>query len=89
MITEQAQERINEIEANFSEEWVAQFRGQLEKVRKLGATHLTTDFAQYSFFFRRKDGFHGGLIFHGIPDTGYQGGGSVQLNPSYGWAVHT
>lgn len=31
----------------------------------------------------------GGIIFHGWAETGYQENFSVQLSPSYGWAIHT
>lgn len=32
---------------------------------------------------------NGGLIFHGYPSEGYRENGSVQLEPQYGWSIHT
>lgn len=31
----------------------------------------------------------GGIVFHGWPETGYQTNGSVQIQPQYGWSLHT
>ena len=61
-------------------------------------TDVTTDFAQYSFYFVRyrqnTPGFisNGGIIFHGKHDNGGDGGAptfSVNLTPTTGWAIHT
>ena len=69
----------------------------LEQTRCL----LFKDFAPLSFFFRmekrQSDGtykhwFVGGLIYHGPHDNGGDGGAptfSVNVNPEYGWTVHT
>lgn len=46
----------------------------------------------FSFAIYRKDGslyMNGGIIFHGLPDTGYQQNGSVSVDPAYGWEIHT
>ncbi len=43
-------------------------------------------FCQYT---NGKQGLVGGIIFHGWPETGYQTNGSVQLDPRYGWRIHT
>lgn len=32
---------------------------------------------------------NGGIIFHGLPDGGYEENGSVQLDRNYGWSTHT
>jgi hypothetical protein len=57
-------------------------------------TQIATDWAKHSFYFVRKDSKgafcgNGGIIFHGSPNEGYLQGGSVQLEPSYGWQIHT
>lgn len=36
-----------------------------------------------------KVGLVGGIVFHGWPETGYKENGSVQLDPHYGWSIHT
>lgn len=55
---------------------------------------IGTDFCKHCFSFAiyRIDGslyMNGGIIFHGLPATGYQENGSVSANPSYGWQIHT
>ena len=55
---------------------------------------ISSDYEEHSFVFStyREDGttyICGGLIYHGNPETGYNQAGSVQLNPSYGWHIHT
>lgn len=40
-------------------------------------------------FTNDEPGLAGGIIFHGWPESGYKTNGSVQLNPRYGWAMHT
>lgn len=32
---------------------------------------------------------NGGIIYHGSPEAGYQENGSCQLEPTYGWQIHT
>jgi hypothetical protein len=56
--------------------------------------HIYPDWAKRSFAFGRyrEDGtlaLNGGIIYHGSPNEGYQEGGSVQIEPSYGWQTHT
>lgn len=46
----------------------------------------------FSFAIYRTDGslyMNGGIIFHGLPTTGYQQNGSVSVDPAYGWEIHT
>lgn len=43
----------------------------------------------FSEMFNGKPRLCGGIIFHGWAETGYQENFSVQLSPSYGWAMHT
>lgn len=55
---------------------------------------VSPDFCAHCFLFKvysEDDSciMNGGIIFHGLPDTGYQQNGSVQLTPSYGWQIHT
>lgn len=55
---------------------------------------ISSDYEEHSFLFTtyNKDGnvyICGGLIYHGNPQTGYNEAGNVQLNPSYGWHIHT
>ena len=55
---------------------------------------ISSDYEEHSFLFTtyNKDGnvyICGGLIYHGNPQTGYNEAGDVQLNPSYGWHIHT
>lgn len=52
------------------------------------------DFSDRSFVFHEdygngRYGINGGIIFHGYPEEGYKENCSVQLNPTYGWSVHT
>lgn len=56
--------------------------------------YIGTDFEEKSFTFslRTKSGEYdicGGIIYHGCPEDGYCENGSVQLEPSYGWQIHT
>lgn len=55
---------------------------------------VSSGYEEHSFLFSayRKDGkIHtcGGIVYHGNPETGYNQAGSFQLNPSYGWHIHT
>ena len=55
---------------------------------------LTRDWDEHCFNFAvlRADGsvmLNGGVIFHGFPESGYKQNGSVQIDPSYGWQIHT
>lgn len=46
----------------------------------------------FSFGVYRKDGslyMNGGIIFHGLPTSGYQQNGSVEISCRYGWSTHT
>ena len=56
--------------------------------------HLGWDYDKYSMQFYMEyekfgNGIHGGIIYHGNPQDGYNDGGSIQLTPSYGWSSHT
>ncbi len=51
-------------------------------------------FGDNCFYFECYDengncGLNGGIIFHGFPESGYRQNGSVQIDPSYGWQIHT
>ena len=50
-------------------------------------------YSERSFFFTEfyngKIQLAGGIIYHGSPNDGYKQNGSVQMNPSYGWQIHT
>lgn len=55
---------------------------------------LSRDWDEYCFNFavlRADDSvmLNGGVIFHGFPEIGYKQNGSVQIDPSYGWQIHT
>lgn len=55
---------------------------------------LRRDWDDYCFQFVVMDEngnvlLNGGVIFHGFPESGYKQNGSVQLEPSYGWQIHT
>ena len=54
---------------------------------------IGTDFCEKSFSFYEeyrdgRIGICGGIIFHGTPGN-YVENGSVQLQPTYGWQIHT
>ena len=54
---------------------------------------IGNDFDKKSFTFHEhrsdgRTGICGGIIFHGLPGH-YQENGSVMLEPSYGWQIHT
>lgn len=56
--------------------------------------NIGSDFCEHSFTFSicREDGsvsLNGGMIFHGFPKDGYRENGSVQIEPEYGWSIHT
>lgn len=56
--------------------------------------HLGWDYDKLSMQFfmeyeKFNNGIHGGIIYHGNPQDGYNDGGSIQLTPSYGWSSHT
>ena len=55
---------------------------------------LTREWGEHCFYFEvyRADGsvmLNGGVIFHGFPESGYKQNGSAQIDPSYGWQIHT
>lgn len=63
---------------------------------KVASKHTVTIYkdmwSERSFYFAEsfgngKNGINGGLIFHGYDE--YKTNGSVQLNPTRGWAMHT
>lgn len=69
---------------------------RLRKRTKLAPDHyiiVCKDMYERSFYFKeRRDTvtfLEGGIIFHGYEDEGYQKNGSVQLEPNYGWSIHT
>lgn len=60
----------------------------------IAEVRISTDFEKHSFSFGvyREDGslyMNGGIIFHGLPETGYMQNGSVEIDPHFGWATHT
>ena len=64
--------------------------------RKLSDTHVicvSRDYYDRCFMFyessKERQFVSGGIIFHGYEDEGYQKNGSVQLDHSYGWSIHT
>ncbi len=55
---------------------------------------LYSDYYEHSFTFTvfNEDGsvaINGGVIFHGFPEQGYRESGSVCIEPTYGWQIHT
>ncbi len=69
---------------------------RLSKHPRLGIDHyitLMSDFSEHGYlFFENLNGecrMNGGVIYHGNPKEGYKENSSVQLNPSYGWSIHT
>ena len=69
---------------------------RLSKHSRLGVDHyitLMSDFSEHGYlFFENLNGeckMNGGIIYHGNPKEGYKDNSSVQLNPSYGWSIHT
>ena len=55
---------------------------------------LCSDFGEHCFYFvvldvEGRTMMNGGVIFHGFPESGYKQNGSVQIDPSYGWQIHT
>jgi len=75
-------DRLKNVEDNYKE------RGQEIE------TEIYPDWVKRSFAFCRKTSegqfmMNGGIIYHGSPNEGYQEGGSVQIEPSYGWQTHT
>ena len=79
--------RLEQVEKNYAENG------------KPVETFITTDFADYSFYFWRETVdepnvcvSNGGIIFHGKHDNGGDGGAptfSVNLTPCNGWQIHT
>lgn len=65
------------------------WKGQVERLRYLagisGVVVLYNDFTLYSFTWSGM--CFGGLIFHGV--DGRIENGSVSLQPSAGWSIHT
>lgn len=69
---------------------------RLSKHSRFGVDHyitLMSDFSEHGYlFFENLNGtcrMNGGIIYHGNPKEGYKENSSVQLNPSYGWSIHT
>ena len=69
---------------------------RLSKHTRLGVDHyitLMSDFSEHGYlFFENLNGecrMNGGIIYHGNPKEGYKENSSVQINPSYGWSIHT
>lgn len=55
---------------------------------------ISSDSEEHSFLFTTFDNdgnvdICGGIIYHGNPKKGYKEAGSVLINPSYGWHIHT
>lgn len=55
---------------------------------------IGSDFCKHCFTFGayHEDGslwMNGGIIFHGLPETGYEENGSVEMSRNYGWSTHT
>lgn len=55
---------------------------------------LSRDWYDHCFNFAVLDAsgrvlLNGGVIFHGFPEGGYKQNGSVSIEPSYGWQIHT
>lgn len=69
---------------------------RLSKHSRLGVDHyisLFPDFSKHGYIFceylNNECRMNGGIIYHGNPKEGYKENSSVQLNPSYGWSIHT
>jgi hypothetical protein len=69
---------------------------RLSKHSRLGVDHyisLSPDFSEHGYIFceylNNECRMSGGIIYHGNPKEGYKENSSVQLNPSYGWSIHT
>lgn len=69
---------------------------RLSKHSRLGVDHYITimsDFSEHGYlFFENLNGecrMNGGIIYHGNHKEGYKENSSVQINPSYGWSIHT
>ena len=69
---------------------------RLSKHPRLGIDHyisLFPDFSKHSYIFceylNNEYRMNGGIIYHGNPKDGYKENSSMQLNPSYGWSIHT
>lgn len=69
---------------------------RLSKHSRLGVDHyisLSPDFSEHGYIFceylNNECRMNGGIIYHGNPKEGYKENSSVQLNPSYGWSIHT
>jgi len=90
-------ERMREICERFSSSQVAQLTGRIRSLlqnEKASRLYLSYDWAAYSFAFSLTDQndnrlLNGGLIWHGDEQVGYQPGRSVQVDPQYGWSIHT
>lgn len=55
---------------------------------------ISSDFGKHCFFFSTyyadgNTGICGGIVFHGFPEEGYVSNGSIQIEPDYGWHIHT
>jgi len=96
-MNEPARQRLSDICERFPAQQVEQLTGRLRYLLEGERTHklyLSSDWARHSFSFTLVDAhdqaiISGGLIWHGDEQGGYQTAGSVQLNPSLGWQVHT
>ena len=69
---------------------------RLSKHSRLGIDHyisLSPDFSKHGYIFceylNNECRMNGGIIYHGNHKEGYKENSSVQLNPSYGWQIHT
>ena len=69
---------------------------RLSKHSRLGIDHyigLFPDFSKHGYIFceylNNECRMNGGIIYHGNPKEGYKENSSVQINPSYGWSIHT
>lgn len=60
----------------------------------IAEVHISSDWYDHCFAFGvyRADGtfyMNGGIIFHGLPESGYEENGSVSMDRCYGWSTHT
>lgn len=63
-------------------------RGPLHRI-VIGRDYSYRSFTFYEDYGNQRYGIYGGIIFHGYPNEGYRENYSVQLNPSFGWSIHT
>ncbi len=95
--TNEAVERLRNIREKLDPKWITQLEEKFQQLQAIAGTakiHIHADQEPHSLLFYIESlnggrGLQGGITYHGSEKDGYSQSGSVQLVPTYGYAIHT